>query len=240
MPNDKINISEIFYSIQGEGFLTGVPSIFIRIAGCPLRCKFCDTSYAASAKSGKKLSINQILTQIKKYPTKYIVITGGEPMVCPNLSQLCKALKKYHITIETAGIKFVSGLKCDLMSISPKLSNAYSKPGDKKTYLKIDELQKLIKGYEYQFKFVVEKAQDVKEVNQVLGSLEYLDSRFHGNDKGRGNDTLDRTKVMLMPQARKLSEYTKRGELCAKLCKKYGFAFSPRLQITLWGNKKGK
>ncbi|MCE5340231.1 MAG: 7-carboxy-7-deazaguanine synthase QueE [Planctomycetaceae bacterium] len=224
MQKDKISISEIFYSIQGEGFLAGVPSVFIRIAGCPLRCKFCDTSYAADAKSGKKLSISQILTQIKKYPTKYIVITGGEPMVCQNLSLLCKALKKYHITIETAGIKFIGGLKCDLMSISPKLSNAYSKPGDKKTYLKIDELQKLISHYNYQLKFVVEKEKDAKEVNQILKKLKNLDS----------------TKVMLMPQARKLADYMKRGELCAKLCKKCGFAFSPRLQITLWGNKKGK
>ncbi len=224
MRDIKINISEIFYSIQGEGFLAGVPSVFVRIAGCPLRCKFCDTPYASSAKSGKKLSISQILAQIKKYPTKYVVITGGEPMVCPNLPQLCKALKKYHITIETAGIKFVSGLKCDLMSISPKLSNAYLKASDKNTYLKIDELQKLIKGYEYQLKFVVEKEKDIKEVSQILKKLKKP----------------DRAKVMLMPQARKLVEYIKRGELCAKLCKKYGFAFSPRLQITLWGNKKGK
>ncbi|HAL44554.1 MAG TPA: radical SAM protein, partial [Phycisphaerales bacterium] len=224
MQTSRINISEIFYSIQGEGFLAGVPSTFIRIAGCPLRCKFCDTPYAASAKAGKKLSISQILKQIKKYPTKYIVITGGEPMVCPNLLQLCKALKKYHITIETAGIKFVTGLKCDLMSISPKLSNAYLKPSDRNTYLKIDELQKIIQNYDYQVKFVIEKAGDIKEVKQTIEKLKKI----------------DRAKVMLMPQARQVSEYTKRGEIVAKLCKKYGFAFSPRLQITLWGNKRGK
>jgi 7-carboxy-7-deazaguanine synthase len=221
---NNINISEIFYSIQGEGFLAGLPSVFIRIAGCPLRCKFCDTPYAASTHEGKKLSISQILSQIKKYPTKYIVITGGEPMFCPQLPALCRALNKYHITIETAGIKFIGGLKCDLMSISPKLSNAYSKPSDKKTYLKIDELQKLMKGYEWQLKFVIEKAGDVKEVNRTLEKL----------------GKIDQSKVMFMPQARKLSEYIKRGELCAKLCKKYGFAFSPRLQITLWENKRGK
>jgi 7-carboxy-7-deazaguanine synthase len=224
MQADKINISEIFYSIQGEGFLAGVPSTFIRIAGCPLRCKFCDTSYAASAKAGKKLTISQILKQIKKYPTKYVVITGGEPMVCPSLSQLCKALKKYHITIETSGIKFIDGLKCDLMSISPKLSNAYLKPSDKNTYLKIDELQKLIKTYDYQFKFVIEKAGDVKEVKQTLKKL----------------GKVDYSKVMLMPQARKLLEYIKRCRMVAKLCKNNGFALSPRLQISLWGNKKGK
>jgi len=219
-----INISEIFYSIQGEGFLAGLPSVFIRIAGCPLRCKFCDTTYAANAEAGKKLSISQILKQIKKYPAKHIVITGGEPMVCPHLSSLCKALKKYHITIETAGIKFVAGLKCDLMSISPKLSNAYAKPSDEKTYLKIDELQKLIGNYEYQLKFVVEKAGDVKEIKQVLKELKKVAVE----------------KVMLMPQAKNLSEYLKRSKLCAELCKKHGFALSSRLHIPLWGNVKGK
>lgn len=224
MKNIKINISEIFYSIQGEGFLAGRPSVFIRLAGCPLKCKFCDTNYAADAKAGKELSINQILKQIKQYQTNYIVITGGEPMVCPNISLLCKALKKYHITIETAGIKFVSGLKCDLMSISPKLSNAYIKKSDKKKYLKIDQVTKLIENYDYQLKFVIEKENDIKEVNQILKKLKNLDN----------------SKVLLMPQAKNLAEYLKRSFLVSRLCKKYNYAFSPRLHIMLWGDKIGK
>jgi 7-carboxy-7-deazaguanine synthase len=224
MQKDKTNISEIFYSLQGEGCLAGMPSIFIRIAGCPLRCKFCDTAYAGDAKAGKKLSINQILAQIKKYPTKYIVITGGEPLICPNLSLLCKALKNYHTTIETAGIKFVPGLKCDLMSISPKLSNAYLKKSDKDIYLKIDELQKLIKNYDYQLKFVIENEKDVKEVQQILKKLK----------------NIDQSKVMLMPQAKNPAEYLKRSFLVSRLCKKHGFVFSPRLHIMLWGNTRGK
>jgi 7-carboxy-7-deazaguanine synthase len=235
--NDILNVSEIFYSLQGEGFLTGVPSIFIRIAGCPLRCKFCDTGYAADAKAGKKLSINQILKQIKKYPTKYVVITGGEPMICPQMSLLCKALKKYHITIETSGIKFAGSLKCDLMSISPKLSNAYFKSSDKKIYLKIDELQKLIKKYNYQLKFVIEKEKDITEVSKIL---EGIDSRLRGNDTKKKSSTIDRSKVMLMPQAKNPAEYRKRSFLVSRLCKKYGFVFSPRLHIMLWGNKRGK
>jgi 7-carboxy-7-deazaguanine synthase len=231
----KINISEIFYSIQGEGFLAGVPSVFIRLAGCPLRCKFCDTNYAIDSKSGEKLSIDEILKQIKKYPTKYVVITGGEPMVCPNLPLLCSALKKYHTTIETAGIKFAGGLKCDLMSISPKLSNAYVKKSDKKKYLKIDELAKLMQNYEYQFKFVIEKAGDVKEVNQVLSAMTAW---------AKAHPTIaiipDGSKVMLMPQARNLPEYLKKSFLVSRLCKKSNFAFSPRLQVMLWDGKRGK
>lgn len=218
-----------------------MPSVFIRLAGCPLRCKFCDTYYAANPKAGKKLSITQILKQVEKYPTKFVVITGGEPFVCPNLAKLCKSMKRKHITIETAGIKFIEGLKCDLMSISPKLSNAYLRKSDKDLYLKVDELAKLMKNYEYQLKFVIEKARDIKEVKQVLCGIDSPKGvSAKGSNRLRGNDTLDRSKVMLMPQARKPSEYLKRGQLCAKLCKKYGFAFSPRLQITLWGNKKGK
>ena len=232
---NKINISEIFYSIQGEGFLSGVPSVFIRISGCPLRCKFCDTGYAANPKAGKKLTISQIVKQVKQYPTKYIVITGGEPFVCPNLPQLCKALKKHHITIETAGIKFVPGLKCDLMSISPKLSNAYSKPSDKNLYLKIDELKKLIKNYDYQLKFVIEKASDIKELNKVLKDMTAWAKAHPTIAKAP-----DRSKIMLMPQARNIFEYLKRSKLVSEMCKKYGFAFSQRLHIMLWGNEKGR
>lgn len=224
MRENKINISEIFYSIQGEGFLAGVPSVFIRIAGCPLRCKFCDTFYAAKSNAGRKMTIGEIVKKVKKYPAKHVVITGGEPMICANLAQVCNALKKYHITIETAGIKFIPGLKCDLMSISPKLSNAYLKKSDKDLYLKIDELKKLIRNYNYQLKFVIDKINDIKELKEILSKLK----------------SADRSKVMLMPQAKNLSEYIKKGRLTAELCKKYNFAFSPRLHIMLWGNKKGR
>ncbi|MFA5291786.1 MAG: 7-carboxy-7-deazaguanine synthase QueE [Phycisphaerae bacterium] len=223
MQNDKINISEIFYSIQGEGILAGRPSVFIRLAGCPLRCRFCDTKYAIDSKAGKLRTIEKIVKQVKKYKTDYIVITGGEPIICPHLPVLCNALKKYHITIETAGIKFVPGLECDLMSISPKLSNAYPKNANKKQYLKTDQLKKLMDNYACQFKFVIEKAGDVDEVEKTLRSIR-----------------IDRSDVMLMPQAKNLPEYLKRSFLIARLCKKHHFAFSQRLQIMLWQGEKGK
>jgi 7-carboxy-7-deazaguanine synthase len=215
MQNAEIKISEIFYSIQGEGLLAGRPAVFIRLAGCPLRCKFCDTSYALNASAGKKMSIAEIKKQVKKYRPKYIVITGGEPMICPNLSQLCKVLKDYHITIETSGIKFLPRLKCNLMSISPKLSNAYLKKSYKKRYLKIDYLKKLIKEYDYQLKFVIEKPKDISEVNQIIKALKKV----------------DRSKVLLMPQAKTLSQYLKRSFLVVRLCRQTGFTFSPRLQL---------
>ena len=119
-------VNEIFHSIQGEGLLAGTPSVFIRLAGCPVGCVWCDTKYAWDANEGEELPIPEIVNKIVQWPCRYVVITGGEPMVNPQLPDLAKALKERnkHITIETAGIKFVAGLACDLMSVSPKTSNS--------------------------------------------------------------------------------------------------------------------
>src|SRR4030042_292096 len=99
-------INEIFYSLQGEGFLAGVPSVFVRLAGCPLRCRWCDTKYAWDERSGKDYSIEEICQKVRKWKSKFVVITGGEPMVNPDLPELVQKIKQLrkHITIETAGI----------------------------------------------------------------------------------------------------------------------------------------
>ncbi|MGD9162630.1 MAG: 7-carboxy-7-deazaguanine synthase QueE, partial [Desulfobacteraceae bacterium] len=109
-------VNEIFYSLQGEGFLAGVPGVFIRLAGCPLRCKWCDTKYAWSKDAGKELSITQIIEEIQDWPCRYVIITGGEPMVNSDLPELVQELKnnRKHITIETAGIAYIPDLPCDL------------------------------------------------------------------------------------------------------------------------------
>ncbi|MFM8982025.1 MAG: 7-carboxy-7-deazaguanine synthase QueE, partial [Spartobacteria bacterium] len=74
-------ISEIFYSVQGEGELTGVPSVFIRTSGCNLRCRWCDTPYASWNPEGTEMSIDQILAEVEKHPAAHVVLTGGEPVV---------------------------------------------------------------------------------------------------------------------------------------------------------------
>jgi 7-carboxy-7-deazaguanine synthase len=98
-----MKINEIFYSIQGEGKWIGRPNIFIRTAGCNLRCKYCDTTYAYE--SGKEMGINQILVSIKKYPCKYVCITGGEPLLQSDITELIEKLQKekYKICLETNG-----------------------------------------------------------------------------------------------------------------------------------------
>jgi len=204
-------VNEIFYSLQGEGRLAGVPSVFIRLAGCPLRCKWCDTKYAWDEAAGEDFSTEQIIQSVKKFDCDTVVITGGEPMINDGLAELANKLKsaKKHITIETAGITFIADVPCDLMSISPKLNNADAgrlEPG---------VIRKLIAHYDYQLKFVVENESDIDEVNELLAQL-------NGVDKKR---------IMLMPQAKNRSEYIVKAPMVAEICKKTGFVFCPRLQF---------
>jgi 7-carboxy-7-deazaguanine synthase len=223
-------ISEIFYSLQGEGFFAGVPSVFVRLAGCPLRCRWCDTKYAWDKESGDEYSVDEILKTIQQWQCKFVVITGGEPMINSELPQLVKELKasKKHITIETAGIAYIPDLPCDLMSISPKLSN--STPDDAKlaalhedSRLNIAVLRKLIDNYEYQLKFVVNSQNDLPEIQRAIEKI--------------GN--VDLEKVMLMPQAATRDELLAKSPMVADMCKCTGFTFCQRLQVLLWGNQKG-
>tara|TARA_B100001250_G_scaffold414236_1_gene451452 strand:+ start:1475 stop:2206 length:732 start_codon:yes stop_codon:yes gene_type:complete len=103
-------INEIFYSIQGESSRIGLPTIFIRLTGCPLRCSYCDTEYAFT--EGKKMHINSILNQIKQYPTKYVTVTGGEPLAQKECSILLKKLCNcgYDVSLETSGAITVSNI----------------------------------------------------------------------------------------------------------------------------------
>jgi 7-carboxy-7-deazaguanine synthase len=224
-------INEIFYSLQGEGFLAGVPSVLIRLAGCPLRCRWCDTKYAWSKEAGRQYSIDEIIHAVKKWTCRFVVITGGEPMVDPDISQLVSELKAAdkHITIETAGIAYIPDMTCDLMSISPKLSN--SAPDDAKlaaihkhSKLDLAVIEELVSNYNYQLKFVVDSVNDLTEIQEVLDKI--------------GN--VEDGKVMLMPQAATRDELIAKSPMVADMCKLFGFAFSQRLQVLLWNNQKNR
>ena len=225
-----MKISEIFYSLQGEGFLAGTPCVFVRIGGCPLKCRWCDTKFARSPQSGTEYSIDKIVEDVEKWQCRSVVISGGEPMVNPDLSELVTRLKKNkkHITIETAGIAFVPDLACDLMSISPKLSNSipsqpYLAEIHKKSMLNIPALHKLIANYKYQLKFVVDSPNDLPEIHATIEKIGNVDTK----------------KVLLMLQAATRDKFLLKLPMVAELCKKAGFAFSPRLQVLLWNNKRG-
>ncbi len=224
-------INEMFYSIQGEGGLAGMPSFFVRMPGCPLRCKWCDTQYAWDIDAGTEYSIEQIRTEMSGYPSRHLVITGGEPMVNDDIWELVRgfSLENVHVTVETSGIRYISGLGCDLVSISPKLSNSTPealllRPEYDKIRFDIESLQSLIEEYDYQLKFVVDAEKDLDEIARCLQKLEGVEP----------------DKVFLMPQARNRTEYVEKSRVVSKFCMETGFAFSPRLQLMLWDDQRGR
>lgn len=103
--NDKLIVNEIFYSIDGEGRRAGCASVFVRLAGCNLRCDYCDTAYALSFKDGTEMDVSEIITEIEKYSCKNITITGGEPLIHNECKTLIKSLweKGYDVVVETNG-----------------------------------------------------------------------------------------------------------------------------------------
>src|ERR1700761_4202063 len=113
-----MRISEIFYSVQGEGKLAGVPSVFVRASGCNLRCVWCDTPYASWKPEGEEMAIEAIVAKIDEFSCKHVVVTGGEPMIMPDIRALCDSLKSrdYHITMETAATVFTP-IQLDLASL---------------------------------------------------------------------------------------------------------------------------
>ena len=251
-------INEIFYSLQGEGFLTGVPSVFVRLAGCPLRCRWCDTKYAWSKDAGDDYSIAEIIQAVQQWPCKFIVITGGEPMINPDLPQLVQQLNasEKHITIETAGVAFMPNMPCDLMSISPKLSNSTPSAEDRSQKTEIrslaptpvvgargTEVKSLSRAQSRGQKFL---RPDITILRKLIDNYKYQ-LKFVVDSEGDlpeiqqtieriGN--VDSEKVMLMPQAATRDELLAKSPMVAELCKRTGFAFCQRLQVLLWNNQR--
>ncbi len=181
--NKQLLISEIFLSLQGETRSIGFPTIFIRLTGCPLRCSWCDTSYAFSG--GKKVTIESILEKVKGYGVKHVTVTGGEPMAQKNCNKLLAALvdKDYLVSLETSGsidLAAVDGRVTKIMDIK----TPGSKESDKNLWANLqylngqDQLKLVIASREdYDWgKQIMEKKQltDICEVifSPVYGSLE--------------------------------------------------------------------
>src|SRR5438105_3917063 len=99
----SMRIAEVFHSVQGEGLLAGVPSVFVRTSGCPLRCEWCDSPYTSWEPEGETLSVDAVLARVAEYRCRHAVVTGGEPMSAAGIGELCKGLRAagHHVTIET-------------------------------------------------------------------------------------------------------------------------------------------
>jgi 7-carboxy-7-deazaguanine synthase len=286
-----MRIAEIFRSLQGEGRLTGVDSLFVRLSGCNLRCGFCDTPYASWSPEGEDLSVDEILDRVQVLSqlqatasddgiqgsafrvqnsasinlhspqnaalqpaafTKHVVLTGGEPMLFAELIPLSAALRNagWHITIETSGTLYLP-VTCDLMSISPKLSN--STPGATTNLRSVPGLSssavypqaqrdprwiqrheagrdiphvinRLIAEYDYQIKFVVDNPADCQEAELYLAAMPQI----------------DRSRVMLMPQGNDPAELAVKNQWLEPYCVQHGLLFCPRRHVEWFGPGRGK
>jgi 7-carboxy-7-deazaguanine synthase len=229
--DDRLRIAETFHSIQGEGGLVGVPSFFIRTTGCNLRCEWCDTPYTSWNPEGQWRTIAELVAAVPA-AAQHVVITGGEPLLWPNLPRLTAELRSNgrHVTIETAGTVFQS-LECDLMSVSPKLAN--SDPGPHRSEsvradhaahrLAPDVLRQLLEAYVCQLKFVVAVPGDLAEIEALLAELPPVPA----------------TSVLLMPLGTATADLQPRALWLAELCKARGYRYTPRLHIDLYGDTRG-
>ena len=227
-----MKIAEIYKSIQGEGLLTGTESVLVRASGCNLRCRFCDTPYASWRPEGEDLAPEEILDRVQRLDCRHVVLTGGEPMLFAELVPLCQRLRdaRHHITIETAGTLDLP-LVCDLMSISPKLSNStppaelepiWSRRHERTRHVP-EVIGRLTERYAYQMKFVVDVPNDCREVQRYLETLERI----------------DRSRVMLMPQGTDVESLGRVAEWLEPYCRRHGLRFCPRRQIEWFGLARG-
>jgi 7-cyano-7-deazaguanosine (preQ0) biosynthesis protein QueE len=229
----KLPVSEIFFSIQGEGVNIGKPSIFIRLYFCNLSCVWCDSKYTwenqDKAKEGIDyflMDIQEILNYISKFDCNRVVITGGEPLLHQEkLKNLLKELKNkgYYIEIETNGtikpkeeiIKLV-----DLFNVSPKLSNSKV---DYKLRIRNEVLKVFSEINNSIFKFVICDVKDIDEVDELVKKL-----------------NIKKEKVYLMPEGTDEKTIKERSLWLIDESKKRNYNFTTRLHILMFGNQRGK
>lgn len=227
-----MKVSEIFYSVQGEGPNIGVPSVFLRLAVCNLRCSWCDTKYTWDwnnydyDKEVAEMKMEEVRERILQHNCKHLVITGGEPMLQQQeVGALLTSLKEeddFYAEIETNGTIAPNGCHLeeimDQWNVSPKTSNSGNS----------QELREIPKCYEYfrkmpnaYFKYVVKNEHDLSEILELVSKYD-----------------LPRSRMILMPEAVTESAIREKSGWLVERCKSEGFRFSTRLHIILYGNKR--
>ena len=221
---------EIFASVQGEGLSAGLPSTFIRLATCNLRCSWCDTAYTWDwdrfEKSEQVLDSNAqtALDEITALPPRNVVITGGEPLIQRRqLVPLVNELKSrgFRTEIETNGTIApgeLTGL-IDQWNVSPKLRHSGNEGLER---LPEPSLRDFAGRENANFKFVVQNEADLAEVEE-------LRERF----------AIPAGRVVLMPEGTTAAQLTARSPWLAEFCTRRGYRFSTRLHILIWGDKRG-
>jgi 7-carboxy-7-deazaguanine synthase len=214
MPN-SLRITEIFYSLQGESNTVGIPTVFIRLTGCPLRCVYCDSAYAFTG--GKKISLPDILREVDSYQCRYITVTGGEPLAQPACLTLMNQLvdKGYTVSLETSGALDISNVNPRVIKVMD-LKTPSSGEMEKNRYTNIEHL-----STQDQVKFVIGNAEDYNWSKSIL--TEY--------------NLLKRCEILFSPIAGQQNP----TELAEKiLADKLPVRFQLQLHKLLWGDTQGK
>jgi 7-carboxy-7-deazaguanine synthase len=222
---------EIFHSVQGEGVYAGRPAVFLRLALCNLACVWCDTRYTwdwehfDQRREIVTISHDEAEDEIRRYGCSSLVVTGGEPLVQQRaLTPLLKRLKDggFWIEVETNGT-IVPQKKLlnivDHWSVSPKLENS----GNALPARENHRVYRLFRGLpSAHFKYVLEKPDDLAEIRALLEKYKLAPDR-----------------IFLMPQAQDKDTLLERSRWLVAICKSEGYLFSTRLQVLLWGNRRG-
>ncbi|WP_137289896.1 7-carboxy-7-deazaguanine synthase QueE [Natronorubrum halophilum] len=238
---DGLPINELFYSLQGEGTLAGVPSVFVRTSGCNLRCWFCDSYHTSWEPTHAWMDLEAILAEIESYEAAdHVVLTGGEPMLHEACVDLLEALDErgYHTTVETNGTIYRDA-PIDLASVSPKLESSTPTPErapddadagqwedrHENDRIDLEALARLVETYEFQLKFVVTDGDDLPEVLELLADL-----RETAAVPIRDDD------VLLMPEGATRERLEETRDRVARLAMDHGFRYTPRLHVDLWND----
>ena len=211
--NTTLNITEIFYSLQGEAKEVGIPTVFVRLTGCPLRCNYCDTAYAF--KGNNPLSIQHILDEVAQYNAQYVCVTGGEPMAQSNCLKLLDSLivSGYNVSMETSG-------SIDITPVNSRVSIVM----DIKTPSSTEEHQNryenlpILKSKD-QLKFVIASRSDFDWCTEILDNNEV------------------ESEILFSP----VYESLKPVELAEWILeKKLNVRLQVQLHKLLWGDQKGR
>jgi 7-carboxy-7-deazaguanine synthase len=236
-------INELFYSIQGEGKLAGVPSVFIRASGCNLRCWFCDSYHTSWEPTHAWLNLDTIVDRVADHEAAdHVVVTGGEPLIHDEVGELLDRLNAagYHTTVETNGTIYRDAA-IDLASISPKLASSTPTPekdptGDgawedrhEERRIDMDALSTLVDTYPSQLKFVVTGPDDMPEINDLVTRI-----------RNETTTTITDDDVLLMPEGVTNEQLAETRELTADLAMKHGYRYTPRLHVNLWEDAPGR
>ncbi len=239
---DGLPINELFCSLQGEGKLAGVPSVFVRSSGCNLRCWFCDSYHTSWEPTGAWLSIDDIVEEVLSYEqADHVVFTGGEPMIHEESVELLDELADYgyHTTVETNGTIYRDAA-INLASISPKLASSTPTPerdpkGDgewanrhEDRRIDLNALSALVDAYDSQLKFVVTGAEDMPEIVDLVERV-----------RDATSTTVPDENVLLMPEGMTREELDAKRNDVAELAMEYGYRYTPRLHVDMWNDAPG-